>query len=640
MALHQTNPILKQAAIESASKAPVAPASNNLVAIQEALTSSTARIASSITELEQGRAETRIATTAITQAIGDITSATKTTRLAADTASLESQNATISAFEASGGSEIQAQLMGTLKEDNTRLATLLDEKQDIINDEFTGVQLIDGVINQFRSLQTDLEIRAAQGQLSQTEREISGITTATESFAQANALTRKTLNAGVIEANQKAIAAEGKLKSSQAEIQNINSNASVMAQLVQADARNVSNLIQGFRLEGEVEERELKRERIGFQREQMTFQREQWLTAGPAAKVALEQAELNLDKSKKLGPTQIATAEQRLADAQKRATDQINTEVQLVEAVQRGQSLSGIAIEEPESILFGLKQSGAQGIKYAKLQELGGVADPILGATPYEAGVSLATVAPSGNVTETPGTKALDAISELQAAVYKKAGKVPKEESARAADFNATSEAFMDSKAANIVAGDSTNPYQAPNMPVLIESFNSVATTELYVKVLKSMDMRETDPQRIMDAAIAGVRAGTISPEAAASGVETIFEGAAAYNNTMFGGFRRVGLQNQVTYNVQLKRPATLVERLKIGAKLGIDIAGPIATPSFFLGVIGIGEGDEQVFAKVDERLGSKTFSVDLMDRTKIQAAIVQLLSSTVPPKTTPIAEK
>jgi hypothetical protein len=157
--------------------------------------------------------------------------------------------------------------------------------------------------------------------------------------------------------------------------------------------------------------------------------------------------------------------------------------------------------------------------------------------------------------------------------------------------------------------------------------------------------MREVDPQRILDAAIAGVRANSLSPEAAASGVETIFEAAALYNNTMFGGFRRVGLDNQVTYNTQIKRPATLVEQLKVGAKAGLGLFGPIATPQAIIGAgleVITGKPTEFTEAQLEkQRAGlAKTFSVDMMDGTRVQEAIVRLLTSTKPPETTPINEK
>jgi len=645
----QINPILAQAGKEAATKVadttatpkvvstPAPEVSSKLQAVEDALGVSTQRITSSITALEAGRAETRVATEAITGAIGDITAATQITKAASDTADLQAQNATIRAFEASGGADIQANLMATLRADQQRVAGLLDEKQDIIDDEFTGVQIIDGIINEFRSFQTSLEIDAATAQQAQTVKEISSITAATESFAQANALTKKTLNEGVIEANQKFIAAQGQLKASQAEIQNINANATAMSNLVQADSRNVSNLVQQFRLEGEVEERALKQERMVFQREQMAFAREKWQVELPAAKVALDRATLALEDSTLLTPERRLATEANFNAATKRFNDLVATEDQLVEAVQKGQSLAGAPIEERETIVFGLNQTGAVGAKYARLQELGGATDPVLGATAFEAGTSLQLVAPSGNVTQTPGIKALEAITDLQAQVYKKAGKVPKDEETLSSDFNGTAQAFMDTKAANINTGDATNPYHAPPFSVL-ETMTSVISTELYTNVLKAMEMKEVNPQKILDAAIAGVRAGSVSPESAASGVEAIFDAAALYNNTMQGGFRRVGLPNQVTYNTQIQAPVTGVDLLKLGITSAPSAA--LFGLTALLPTVGIEQAGDSLAESIAKKAKARTTTVDMMDGTRIQEAIVKLLSSTAPKETTPIAEK
>lgn len=623
------NPILT-----AAQSSIVAPSSSRLAAVEEALTASTTRISESIASLESGQAKTRGLTNVIADSIADLTSAAQITKLASDTASLQAQNKTIAAFEASGGAEVQAQQMATLKEDNARVASLLNDRQAILSEEFTGIELIDGIIGQFRTVQTDLEINAASQQLAQTQQEIAGVHAATESFAATNALTKKTLNKGVIQANYNALAAEGAIKAAEAQLSGINSNASAMARLVQADAQGVSNLVQSFRLEGEVEERALKRERIAFQREQMAFSREKWKVELPAAQIALEKATLALGDSESFTPERRSALRANALAATKRHNDLVETENQLVSAVQNGQALAGTPIEERETIVFGLKQSGAVGDKYARLQELGGSPDLILGADPAEAVESLQLIAPSGNITETPGITALRSITELQAAVYAAAGKVPKDDETLAADFNATAQAYADSKAANIVTGDATNPYQAAPMGVLMDSFESIKQSELYQKVLKPLQMHETDPQKILDAAVSGVRSKTVSPEAAARGIETIFEAAALYNNTMSGGFRRVGLPNQISYNAQIEAPLTNMAVLGIGIESVPDLALFGVTAA--LPGVSISERGEVLAESIAKTAALRTQIVDLMDGTAVQKAVVKLLSSL--PKEAPVA--
>lgn len=635
---HEANPILNQARKEAATvnvdtaipatasdavpePAPVPKSSAQLQAVEEALAASSARIGTSIRELEAGLATTQTATDVITSAIGDITSANQITKATQNNAALQAQNATIAAFEVGGGTDAQTELMSTLREDGQRVATLLDEKQDIVDDEFTGIQLIDAIINEFRSVQTTQEIKAATAQQQQTSRQITNLGAATESFARTNAVTKRTLNEAVIEANYKAIAAEGDIKAAETELKNLNSNAAAMARLATADARNVSNLISAFRLEGEAEERILKQERQKFAREQMTFAREKWTIELPAAQVALEKARISLEDIKGLTPERRAALEANFNAATKRFNDLVATENTLVQQIQQGQSVSGTTIEDRETIIFGLKQPGDTGKKYIRLQEIGGAPDPVLGNDAFEAMNSITTVAPSGNIIQTPAMKTLEQVANAQAAVYKKAGKVPKDEEVVKSDFNTTAQIIMETAAENIQPGDATNPYQAPPMSVL-EGAAAVASSTFYKKVLHPIGMKETNPQRIMDAAVAGVRSKTVSPEEAAAGIEAIFDTAAAHNNTMHGGFRRVGLPNQVTYNTQISRPATFFENLKITG--GITKASPLLVLSPLA-------GQSAGLKKVLE-LGEAPFSiVDLMDGAQIKSALVQLLSATPP---------
>lgn len=623
------NPILDQVRNSAASPTAAVDSTDKLVAVQEALATSTTRIVSSIQDLESGAKQTQLATDVIKTATADITSANQITARARGNADLQAQNATIDAFEASGGVEIQSTLMAALAVDNKRVAGILEERTELANeDRFgEGISLLDNIINQFNINLTNTQLRAATAQRDNTVSQISNISGATESFARVNALTKKTLNEGVIEANYKAIAAEGSIKAAEAEIRNINSNATAMSQLVSADSRNVSNLIQGFRLEGEAQERELKQERMKFQREQMTFSREQWKVQLPATKVALEQAELNLERSKKLSPTQILAAEQTLASAQKRFNDQITTENTLVSSVQAAQSLLGTGVEDKETILFGLKNTGTAGARYDKLLELGAVQNPVLGSTPFDAKESVSIAAPSGNIAPTKGLAILDQVTTLQAAKYKQPGaKLPKDRATVAADFNRTAGELIASFTASISTGDNSNPYHAPPMSVLADMI-AVKNTSLYQLVLKPMGMKETDPQRIVDAAIAGVVAKTISPEAAATGISVLFETAALYNNTLNGGFSRVGLPNQTTYNSSIKIPATAFQQLTgTGKGLLFNIPEIARAGTAFPVAV------QAIIQEADTRLGI----VDMMDTTKVQELIVKVLSSNPPKVSTP----
>jgi len=598
--------------------------SSKLQAVQDALAASTTRIVSSIAQLEAGRQRTQVATQAITSAIDDITSARQVTARAISNADLQAQNATIEAFEVGGGTDMQVQLIAQLAEDNKRVDDILNERQALADeDRFgTGIGLLDTVINQFNINLTRQQLVAAEAQQEQTRRQIANLSAATESFARVNSLTKKTINEGTIEANYAAIEAEGAIKRSEAELKNINSNATALNNLMVADNRSFSNLLSIFRLEGEEQDRILKRERATFAREQMKFNREKFEVELPAAKVRLETAELALERSKKLSPVQQAQAEQNLLTTQTRFKDLVAIRDTAVENVQAGQSLAGIGIEDRETILFGLDRTGAARAKYDRLLELGSSPDPVLGQNPFEAKVSLGLVAPSGNVTPTRGINILDQINTLQAAKYKKARvSPPRDIETLESDFNQTAKELTTVFQADIKTGDASNPYHAPPMSVL-EGMISVKNSSLYQLVLKPMQMKETNPQTIMDAAVSAIVAKTITPEQGATGINVIFDAAALYNNTLQGGFRRVGLPNQTTYNVQLKRPATLIEQLKIR---GTNV---LSFPSIAIAdqVIRSLSGEEDV-------LISTPFTVDLMDRTRVQEAIIKILSASSAPE-------
>lgn len=603
------NPIL-----QAARKVDVAPEDDKLKTVQDALAASTARTVQSITDLTAAQKQTATATDVIVSSIQDITSARLTIAATVDNADLQAQNATISAFEVAGGTDAQVLLMQELADDNKAVDEILDTRAELADeDRFgEGIGLIDSVINQFNINLTNQQLLAAENKLGHTERQIRNTSTATESFARVNALTKKTLNAGTIEANYKAIEAEGALKVAQAELTNMHSNATAMNQIMAADTKSVSNLIQGFRLEGEAQQREVTKERIKFQREQMEQTREKWKLQAPADKIALEQARLNLERSKSLAPVQQAKAEQELASSEKRFADQIATEKSLVTSVQRAQSLAGVPVEDSPTIIFGLNQTGEAGRKYGRLLEIGGVQDAVLGSTPYEAMTSVQTISPSGNVRTSKGTRLLSDIAGLQAAKYSKLGAgVPRDKAAQQTDFNTTAREHISVLVSNIATGDNSNPYHAPPFTILEET-TDLQLQPLYTKILKPMQLKETNPQTITDAAVAGVLAGTISVEEAAAGIESIFDLAALVNNTQDGGFRRVGLPNQTTYNSKINMPDSGISKL-----LG-PVAASVITAASPLG------GEVLDFLRPDSVL-----DVDLMDRAKINAMLIKALSNT-----------
>ena len=598
------------------------PTSSKLASIEEALTASSERAGVLVSQAEQRVEKTTSLTDVITGAITGAASASQTINLASDIANLKAQNATIAGFEAGGGQEAQIALMTQLKEDRDILNSVVDTRQDILADARDKGGIFAELVSRVKLKFTEDDLANAKDDLVSTANQIAATTGATESFAQVNALTKKTLNEGTIVANQKLLAAQANIEVAKTELVALNSNADAMTALAVADSRRVSNLIQGFRLEGEAEARRLAKERMKFQREQMKFQREKWEVELPAAKVAAERAQLLLEDAKSFTPERRDAARANALAAIKRFEDAVALGEQLTTAVQQGQVLYGTTIEDQETIEFKITHPNSREA-YIRLQEAGGSADGIIGNTPFEAKSNIELVAPGGDITQTPGIKVLDSITNIQVQTYKESPDgVPKDPATIEKDFNTTAEVFMKNAANKITTGDTTNPYHAPPMGLLALEMEAVKNDPFYKKVLEPMGMKEINPELIMEAATNGIRSKVITPEEAATGIETIFDSAAAYNNLMQGGFKRLGLPSQLTYNVQFKQTPTATEKLTI---LGV---GTSALP---VSIITGGEADLGITKAAARAFRDPFFIVDLMNPVKVKQTLVRFLSSNPP---------
>jgi len=617
------NPILDQASATSAPS--VTPVSDKLQLVEQALATSTARTTSAITDLEGNLVKTKSAGDVIEASIKEISSAAQVTQLAKQTAELKAQNATADVVEVAAAPDQQIALMSLLAEDNARVQGLLNDKQDIVDDEHTGIQIIDGIINEFRSFQTDLEIEAAQNQLKATENEIAGIAAAGESFARLNILSKRTLNQGVIEANYKAIGAEGFKQAAEAEIQNLHANASAMVSLSDMDSRLVQNTLAAFQFEADAEGRKLTRETHKLRKEQMVIEREKMKIALPAAKIALESAKVQLERAKGID---IPAAKLRYDEAQQAVIRAENTRALMADEIRKGQGVLNLPIEEIDVVIEKLNNPVTRE-SYIKLQEIGNNPNAPIDDNPYAVRETLGDVAPTGGLSDTRGTDALRAISAEQAEQYKasESGKAPRDEATLEADFNFTADTYMRFKASNIVEGDVTNPYQAPPFSI-IEQNASVKNTPLYQKVLKAKGMKEFSPQKIVDHTIAGLQAKSISTNEAAAGIKAIFDAAVLNNNLDHGGFKRVALTPQTSYITGITLPFTSFDKLKILTRVPTE-ASKLAVKTL------AGGTSEEGLAGLEKAFPQNIELVDMMKSSAIEELIAKIMTSAPPIKDT-----
>lgn len=608
------NPILDVAD----SKAKAQPVSA-LEAVQTSLLKQAAFVDRTRSTLEEDVTKTKSATTVIANAISEASAATKTIERTRLTADLQAQNATIDLFELSGGAEQQRKLMALRREDEDDLEVLLNQKSELAK-SFINFPIIGEEINKFRSARLNAQIAAKQAELNQTNSRIGNSTAAQESFFKANMLTKKTLNEGTIEAEMKKIAANGRKEGAKQELENIHSNATAMTNLAVADQRGISNLLTAFRLEGEAEQRVIARETQEFRKESMKNSREVWLSEREQRGVNLESSILRLNTAKTTNPTDLKAAIANNEAAVKRHNDNLALEEQIIDGVQRAQSMAGIPVEEHQLIVRKFKDPRTAE-KYVRLQEIGGVEKPVFGLNAAEAQSTMLLIDEAGTGKQTKGTKLIKQITaEFTDDLQKLGANIPKDEESMKALYNKKADDFMDKQSTEIKAGDQSNPYIAPPMATLTAK-RSVAETPLYQKVLKPMDMVEADPQRIMDAGLAALAAKVISATELASGVEAIFEAAAAHNNTNEGGFKRVGLPSQTTYNVRLDRVPTLFETLTTLPSL----ANPFTLP---------GKAIISEAATAGEFIASQAnafVTVDLMSEVDIQQAIAIIMSTARP---------
>lgn len=123
---------------------------------------------------------------------------------------------------------------------------------------------------------------------------------------------------------------------------------------------------------------------------------------------------------------------------------------------------------------------------------------------------------------------------------------------------------------------DPHNPYSAPDLATLAR-LKSVQTNPLYTSVLKPMiengNLREVNPEQILNLAVDAVKKGTIpSINVAADAYSALFRSAAANNNAT-KGFKLMGVAPQNSYKVTISdSKVNALNPNQVAAKM-IDVA-------------------------------------------------------------------
>lgn len=589
-----------------------------ILAVEEAIAATGISLQSAVTQGTKDITTSRQLSDQIVEGMNAQTVNTQTVERTKQNAELQEQNANIALLEATGGVAAQAANMLELNEQNADVDRMQkDLVAHMTQDRGTGV-LLDSLRNAFSGgfrKQRDLDF--ARKLRDQTIGEINSETAATESFARVNSLTKKTLNEDAIEANLANIALENKVASNKQAIQNIHSNAQLLGNLTNMSQQQVANEMSRVKLANTAERMELARATHKIQLQRLEIEEKLLPIRLDQAQVTLDQSSLNLDESKEISPSKRAAIVARNLKAASDIAELERLQGQRNEAVQVAESAAGATISTPEEInaAFAPGATPVQRERAQLLRAIGASAlinpNTPIATTPAGAANNLTLIAAGGELKQTKYTRVLDQLKLKQQQINTEAlskGAGPKNKAEADAQFNATVKSEMDQLQANIATGTG-NPYAAPPMETMHDLMAGKGNI-LYDRVLKDVGLKEVDGQHIMDLALAGVSAGTISIEEAAMGIDGFFTAAAVYNNTIEGGFERLALPIQEEYNTIVEDPL-LPE---------IDLAGDVGLFGTVLGALGTAAKRE--FFDVPKKL------VDLMDETVVQQQLVKMMQS------------
>ncbi len=567
-----------------------------------ALSASNKKLAETKKELAAGKTQLTGQSQAIVDSIGTMSESAQTIALAKDTADMQAQQTAADILEAAGGTEYQIKLMADLKSDGEQVANLLDERADIMDDEFTGFFPIDNIINEFRVKSTDAALNEARAQQTQTVTQIQNISAAQESFFVTNEHAKQTVNAGTIAANQRAIAADYAAQAAKQEIKNIESNAAMMTKLSTMDDKQASNLVKQYEIAASEEGRAIARKN-------------------------LEIANKRLAAEDKAAETEDAYQAESVAA------------VQFMQQAMFGKSESAdtisMLLKDPvtRSHYQSLRLRGSQAIIASGGDTANLGATVSFGDSAAETVTFLDTYDPDNNIKLTP---VLKVVKDAKATAYAKlieenGGTLPRDQAVIDAKINAVADSEMTKAAAEIKPRDYTNPYHAPPLATLeMSNSNMLQADAFYQKVLVPQQVNEIIPQDIVDKAKNAVLSKTITQAQMDEGLVKLFTAVANYNNTTRGGFGRVGLAkyNQTSFITEIERPASPYETLTSVGATAAQTLNPLNIMSY------VTKGPEKTLEGIAEKAGSpatRAVLVNLMDITEVRHMSTLLLKAQQP---------
>lgn len=616
-----------------------------LLTVQQMLASSNSKVDSYVTALQQAGTDSAKLAEVQKSAIDQTANATTVITAQQQNAELWSQNTANAIYEAAGGEIAQVAQMQRFKDLSEEQQILQDKKRQIMSEEPTGIWLLDQIVNSISSLDVDKESKLVAQQLDTTANLAAMSGQMQEGYARVNSLNKQMTTAETIAANNAKIRAAADEEKAKVGMQQIAFNSENLRAQMAAQNQKVSNVLSGVdvsmrmedqkarrqsqvleerRMELQAQQQELDVERMQMQREQYKAERELAPLKQQALKLELENAVAMAPKDRAFKLAQYKEYEDKIARTKAYEED-------VVKSVRAAQMVLNVPMESPEIIIEKFNNPTSRE-KYYKLQEMGLDSSNIkFASTPYKAMETIAEFDTSGNMS---GSYRSDILNNVMSAISSQAmadPNAPKNQAQYEPYVNTVTKGYMIEKSKNIAAGDSTNPYQAPPLPVLVEASPKVQNSPLYQKVLKPFALNETNPQRIAELAANGVKGKLITPEEAAQGITDIFSAAAIYNNTFMGGFSRIGFgeYEQGSYNTIIKFKPSFAGSLAAGLTKGIGGSNGLIGGALMFPVAG------KTKAEV-----SPTFKpTNLMNYSDSLLVVTKLLASNLQEETPPTTQ-
>lgn len=617
-----------------------------LMLVQEMLADSNTKIGAYTSQLQSAGVESSRLAEVQKGAITTAANSAVVIESQTQNAELWAQNTANAIYETAGGEVAQVAQIQRFNDLSSELQSLQDQKKQLMNQQPTGIWLFDQIANSIDSLDVDKNIKLVSEQVNTTAQLAQMSGQMQEGYARVNSLNKQVVTLDTIDSNNNKIRAAADQERAQIDMQKLAFNSDNLKAQMQAQNMQVQNVLTGVDVSMKLEDQkarrqqqDLEQQRIALQaqeqelrKEQMVQQREEWALKKDVIPLQYEALKLELQDKIDMAP---AVRKAKLAELAKYEEDlakQKNFEDHVVKSVRAAQMVMETTMEPPEVILQKYANPSTRD-RYIKLQEMGDRPDKVnFGATPADAAETMAVLDPYGAMGDSPAAKLHSSISDaVVSQMQANPDTAPRNKDQQVSYYNTVAKGYMLTKSKKIEAGDGTNPYQAPPLPVIVEHSPKVQNSPLFKNVLKPYNLQETNPQKIAELAASGVKAKVITPEEAAQGLVDIFTSAAIYNNTFQGGFERAGLKEfeQRSYNTAIKIKPTFGNVMQ-ASDLGLMNSLLTSTVNPLESIYEAGSKAGKEVSKV-RRAGVIGQPVDLMKYSDALLVMTKLLASDVP---------